>query len=184
MGLFNFFQSHEVVFEERFLIYTNDIYRTALRLTGSADDADDLTQETFLKAYEAFSQGTKVVAPKPWLFKIMRNTFINQRRSLQSRTETVSLEDIHEAQYHETPEYLFILKGLEGKLHHALQTMPIEYRLALLLCDSEGMSYAEIAEVMQCPVGTVRSRINRAREIVKDAVIESNREKKSKKAEY
>jgi RNA polymerase sigma-70 factor (ECF subfamily) len=162
----------------------DDIYRTALRLTGSKDDAEDLAQETFLKAYEAFSEGTKISSPKAWLFKIMNNTFINQCRSLRGRTESVSLDDIPEIQHFETPYDVLIFKTLQGKLHHALRAMPPEYSLALLLCDSEELSYAEIAEIMQCPVGTVRSRISRARETVMAALYENTEAMKPAKNKH
>jgi RNA polymerase sigma-70 factor (ECF subfamily) len=174
MSLLDIFKSKEKVFEERFMAYMDDIYRTALRLTGSRDDAEDLTQDTFLKAYDAFSTGAKVSHPKAWLFKIMNNTFINQRRSLQGRTESVSLDDIPEIPHTETPEDVLMLKTAGDRLSKALRSMPEEYRLALLLCDSEGLSYHEIAGIMQCPVGTVRSRISRARETVKAALCEND----------
>lgn len=174
MSLFDIFKSKELVFEEQFLIYMNDIYRTALRLTNSRDDAEDLTQDTFLKGYEAFSQGSHISHPKAWLFKIMNNTFINQCRSLQGRTESVSLNDIPEIPHSETPEDVLMLKTAGGRLSRALRSMPAEYRLALLLCDSEELSYNEIAGIMGCPVGTVRSRISRAREMVKSALYEDS----------
>ncbi|MBT9165122.1 MAG: ECF RNA polymerase sigma factor SigR [candidate division WS2 bacterium] len=175
MSILDYFKSKELIFEEKFLAYLNDIYRTALRLTQNKDDAEDLTQETFLKAYEAFSKGTKVSSPKAWLFKIMHNTFINQKTSLSGRAENISLEEIPEIQTPETPEDVLLLKTAEGRLAKAIKSMPSEYRLTLLLCDSEGLSYSEVAGVMQCPVGTVRSRLNRAREIVKNALIEDNK---------
>ena len=177
--MFNIFKSKEQVFEERFLVYMDDIYRTALRLTRSKDDAEDLAQETFLKAFEAFSQGTQVSSPKAWLFKIMNNTFINQRTSLAGRAESISLDDMPEIPHSETPEDVLMLKTAGNRLSRALRSMPEEYRLALLLCDSEELRYSEIAEIMQCPVGTVRSRISRAREMVKAAIYENTENTKS-----
>jgi len=170
MNAFDYLRNPEQIFEERFLCYIDDIYRTAVRLSNNKADADDLVQETFLKAFEAFSQGTQVSSPKAWLFKIMNNTFINQCKSLQGRAENISLDDIPEIPHPETPEDVLMLKTAGDRLSKALRSMPAEYRLALLLCDSEGLSYGEIAEIMQCPVGTVRSRISRARKMVKAAL--------------
>jgi RNA polymerase sigma-70 factor (ECF subfamily) len=100
----------------------------------------------------------------------MHNIYINQQTSLSGRAQKISLEDAPEIQTRETPEYLFLLKDAGGKLQKALNAMQPEYRYVLLLCDSEELSYSEIADILQCPVGTVRSRLSRAREIIKCAV--------------
>lgn len=172
MSFFDRFRSREQIFEENFLPYLNDIYRTSLRLTRSKDDADDLTQETFFKAYAAFSKGATITSPKAWLFKIMHNIYVNEQTSLSGRAVKIPIEEVAEIQGTETPEDIFLFKTAEEKLSKALRKMQPEYRLVLLLRDSEGLSYSEIAEIMRCPVGTVRSRLNRARETIRSAIHE------------
>ena len=167
-------------FEETFLPFLSDIYRTAFRLTSNREDAEDLTQETFIKAFRAWSKRRDVRNARAWLFRILRNTINDHYKKRTSTTPHISLNETDERALpeellqRESPEDLLLMKSAAGRLKMALQRMPIEYRMTLLLCDSEGLSYAEIARIQDCPVGTVRSRLNRARKILKDFLVDKD----------
>lgn len=160
-------------FEEIFLQYMDSVYRTAVRFVSDYDEAEDLVQEAYLKAFRGFSRSYKIDNPRAWLFKILRNCIVDYYKARTKFKDSVSIETVeHTLVESEGPERQLELKAAGGRLMKALDEMPEEYRLSLLLCDSEGFSYNEISEIMDCPVGTVRSRINRARGIVRTAVHE------------
>lgn len=162
-------------FEEEALPHLDAVYRFALRLAGSEAEADDLVQETFLRAYRAWDQYTRGTAAKSWLFTICRNVFLrrvergkrhdeiveeNVRRS-PGATDPVnplwlSVSDVD-------PEGEFFASIVDGRIIEAIQELPEEYRTAVVLSDVEGLPYAEIAELMDVPVGTVKSRLFRGR---------------------
>ncbi len=155
--------------------YMGSLYTAALRMTRNPADAEDLVQETYLKAYRAFGsfqQGTNL---KAWLYKILTNTFINSYRSRRRRPEQTELDDVEEL-------YLYRrLGGLEAvsagrsaeeevlehftdaDVKNALEELPEQFRIAVLLADVEGFSYKEIAEILDIPIGTVMSRLHRGR---------------------
>lgn len=150
------------------------LYNYALRLTGSTDDAHDLLQETYLKAYrfwDKFEQGTNLRA---WLFRIMKNTYINIYRKEVKEPDTVDYDEI-ESYYNiirdESSDDNDLQQKLFGQLldddvSKALETLPEEFRTVVILCDIEGLTYEEIAEFLQIPVGTVRSRLHRGRKLL------------------
>lgn len=170
-------------FEREALPHADALYGTALRLTRNERDAEDLLQETLLRAYRfwnRFEQGTNC---KAWLFKILTNTFINRyhkERREQELALAVAIEEqtTHEILAHEAshasrdPEGALVSRMLSDDVQRALESLPTEFRLAVLLCDLEELSYKEIADVMGCPVGTVMSRLYRGRRMLQRALHE------------
>jgi RNA polymerase sigma-70 factor (ECF subfamily) len=147
-------------FERIAVPYFNIIYNSAYRMTGNRNDAEDLVQDVFLSAYRSFHQFIEGTNCKAWLFKILKNTFINRIRKA-NREKVINFD-------FQTPQIQDIDDGLAKIVQKALNKLPEEFRMAVILCDIEGFSYQEIAEVLECPVGTVRSRINRARRFLSE----------------
>lgn len=161
-------------FEQQTLPHMEVLYNYALRMTGNRDDANDLLQETFLKAYrfwDKFEQGTNLRA---WLFRIMKNTYINLYRKESKEPDKVDYDEI-EGYYNlvrdqnsddnDLQEKMFG-QLLDDDVSKALESLPEEFRTVVILCDIEGLAYEEIAEFLQVPVGTVRSRLHRGRKLL------------------
>jgi len=156
-------------FEELALPLLNPLYNFARWLAGNGDDADDLVQETYLKslrAFQSFQRGTNFRA---WMFQILRNTFLSARTSSGARM-TVPLdadEDGPElAVAYETPETILIDSSNRKLVRSAIEKLPIHSREVIPLCDMEEMSYREIADILSIPIGTVMSRLSRARQAI------------------
>ena len=165
------------------------LYTAALRMTRNPADAEDLVQDTYLKAYrafESFQQGTNL---KAWLYRILTNTYINNYRAKKRRPEETDIDDVEQL-------YLYRrLGGLEGAqsgrsaedevLEHfteadvkdAVESLPEQFRLAVLLGDVEGFSYKEIAEILDVPIGTVMSRLHRGRRALQKRLYEFGRQR-------
>jgi RNA polymerase sigma-70 factor, ECF subfamily len=146
----------------------SELYNAARRLTGNEHDAEDLVQETYLQAFGQANQLRSLASCKVWLFRIMRNRFISLHRSGKARPELVLLEGgleeaplVVEAALH--LERSTIARFSREAIAKALGRLPEEFRTAVTMYDIEGFSYKEIAEMMGCPTGTVRSRIARGR---------------------
>lgn len=151
------------------------VYRFALRLTGTQDGAEDLVQDTFFRAYRAWDQYTPGTRCKSWLFTICRNVFLRQRERQQRHDEIVqetAQEDavslsreapVFAASKDSDPEGDFFKSIVDEEILAAIDELPHEYRIAVVLSDLEDLSYNEIAEVMEIPVGTVKSRLFRGR---------------------
>ncbi len=155
-------------FEREALVHLDTLYNVALRLTGNKSDAEDLIQETVLKAYRAWDKYEAGTNCRAWLVTIMRNTFINKFRRESRQPSTVqydSVEDtsVFEAVQDKDPEGSFFRFIVDDEVKRAIQGLPEEFRIPVVLSDIEGMSYAEIAEIMELPVGTVKSRLFRGR---------------------
>lgn len=142
------------------------LYNFAHWLTQNREETEDLVQETYLKAlkgFVSFQQGTNFRA---WMYRILRNTFLTSRTGLSVKM-TVPL-DLEEdaavlAATSETPESVLLARADQQAVHEALEQLPVQFREAILLCDMEEMSYQEIADTLGVPVGTVMSRLSRAR---------------------
>ena len=155
------------------LPYRDQLFKSALRMTRSVEDAEDLLQETYLKAYKyyaRFSEGTNF---KAWLFKIMKNTFINSYRKKKLQPPKVDFDDVHEG-LEETladkahaslddPENWLMAVEMDHEVREALVSLPHDYKMVVLLADLEGFAYKEIAEMLDIPIGTVMSRLHRGR---------------------
>jgi RNA polymerase sigma-70 factor (ECF subfamily) len=163
------------------LPYRAQLYKTALRLARSAENAEDLLQETYLKAYrhyETFRAGTNL---KAWLFRILKNTFINEYRRRQKTPALVGFTDIEEtlesalSTVHgpvtRTPEDEVVDASLDWEVKRALAELPGSFRLVVLLTDIEGHSYKETAAILSIPVGTVMSRLYRGRRLLERALL-------------
>ena len=152
-------------FERDALPLLPGMYSAAFRLTRNASDAEDLLQETFLRAYRGFHQFQEGTNLKAWLYRILTNTFINnyrkaQRQPRQSPTEQIEDWQIADAESHTSSG----LRSAEMEdVQEALPSLPEQFRVAVLLADVEGFSYKEIAEITAVPIGTVMSRLHRGR---------------------
>ncbi len=155
------------------------LYNYALRMTANPDDANDLVQETFLKAYRFWDKYEKGTNIRAWLFRIMKNSYINRYRKETKEPETVDYNDIQN--FYNTIRYESsdpndlqekIFGGLlEDDVARAIESLPEDFRTVVILCDIEGLSYEEIAEFVDCPIGTVRSRLHRGRKILREKLL-------------
>ena len=152
------------------LAYVDSLYGTALRLTRRPADAEDLVQETYLKAFRASAQFERGTNLKAWLFTILHNTFRNLRRHDVRSPVDVDSETVENAAdlvaQDQTPEQLLTRDTLDADLQAALDALPEAFRQAVWLRDVEEFSYAEIARIVGVPIGTVMSRISRGRKLL------------------
>jgi RNA polymerase sigma-70 factor (ECF subfamily) len=158
-------------FEELAMPLFPKLYNFAQWLTGDRSEAEDLVQETYLKAlkgFTSFEQGTNFRA---WMYRILRNTFLTSRTGLKTRA-TVSLDDeedpITQPATAETPESVLLATANRQAIENALEELPVKFREIVLLCDVEEMSYQELADTLAIPVGTVMSRLSRARRAMRE----------------
>ncbi len=166
-------------FEQTALVHLDFLNNIAVKITRNEDDAQDLVQETFMRAYRFFDKYEPGTNCKAWLYRILKNTFINHYRQQHRRPSEVdfeAIEETHEVQVKHTglkpgdPEESLINSMLRAEVRQALETLPADYREALFLSLVEGFSYREIAEMVGCPIGTVMSRIHRARKLMQRAL--------------
>ena len=173
-------------FDSQAMPYLDSLYNTAYRMTRSAEDAEDLVQETYFKAYkyyDKFEEGTNL---KAWLFKILKNTFINnyRRKKLEPRSvDFAEIEDSFERIVRRDnndqavdPESEFFTGVLDDDVRKALESLPYDYRMVVILADLEDFSYKEIADILDCPVGTVMSRLYRGRKLLEKALLKYARQ--------
>lgn len=157
-------------FAQEALSYVDSLYGTALRLTRRPADAEDLVQETYLKAFRASGQFERGTNLKAWLFTILHNSFRNMRRHDVRNPVEVNSETVDEAvdvvALDQNPEQLLSRATLDADLQAALDALPDAFRQAVWLRDVEEFSYAEIARMIETPIGTVMSRISRGRRLL------------------
>ncbi len=174
----NELEAKRTLFVEQAMPLLDSLYGHAMNLTRNPNDANDLVQETYLKAFgafESFEQGTNL---KAWLHRILKNTYINQYRKQQNRPFESALEELEEWQIGDaesrtasssrSAEAEAIDHLPASAVKDALQTIPEEFRMAVFLADVEGYSYQEIADIMETPTGTVMSRLHRGRRLLRD----------------
>jgi RNA polymerase sigma-70 factor (ECF subfamily) len=168
-------------FEQIALPHIDSLYGAAYRLTRNPRDAEDLVQEAMLRAYRFWDSFQKDSNCKAWLFRILTNTFINGYQKRKRRREVLNAAVaeqeatdgvlVHEnARSQQDPEKVMLSQTLSDDVSRALDALSPEFRTAVVLCDVEGFSYKEIAEIMECPVGTVMSRLYRGRRLLKKAL--------------
>ncbi|MEM9200182.1 MAG: sigma-70 family RNA polymerase sigma factor [Actinomycetota bacterium] len=151
------------------------LYSAAMRMTRNASDAEDLVQETFLKAYRAYERFEAGTNLKAWMYRILTNSYINEYRKKQRRPDETDLDDVEDLYLYRrlggaesatlsrsAEDELMELFG-EDEVKVALEDLPEHYRLPILLADVEGFAYKEIAEILDVPIGTVMSRLHRGR---------------------
>ena len=168
-------------FEAAAMPFVDGLYNTAFRMTRNAQDAEDLVQETYLKAYkyyDKFQEGTNF---KAWIFKILKNTFINSYRKKQKQppqSDFAAIEESFESLLSDRvtdktkdPEEQLLENVLDEDVQSALESLPDDYRMAVILADLEGFSYKEIAEILEVPLGTVMSRLYRGRKLLETAML-------------
>lgn len=168
------------IFEQEFLPHINAMYNFGYRLTLERDDAKDLVQDTFFKAYrfmESFQRGTNA---KAWLFRILKNSFINDYRKKTKEPSKVDYQEV-ESYYNSDDVHRPItsdlrvdsLKDMIGdEISNALNSLDVDFRTVIILCDLEGFKYEEMAKILDIPIGTVRSRLHRARQLLKEKLSE------------
>ncbi len=172
MGWLTRKKDKQQAFMEQVFVHTDGLHRYALRLTRDAQSAEDLVQDSLTKAFKAFDRLRPDTNHRAWVFTILRNSFISQRRKADRETP---LEDMDVADPDGLDEVTPLIRrddgyrhGFEDEVVHALSALSEKHRTAVVLCDVEGMTYEEVAVVMECPVGTVRSRIHHARKRLRD----------------
>jgi RNA polymerase sigma-70 factor, ECF subfamily len=168
-------------FETAALCHLDSLYATGLRMTRDPRDAEDLVQDTMLAAYRFFHRFEPGTNCKAWLFKILTNTFINKyRKRVREREvrDVIDHEDLPSlmsedvAEKSRDPEGAMQSALLSDDVKRALEGVPYDYRLAVVLCDLEEFTYKEIADIMDCPVGTVMSRLHRGRRLLQKSLRE------------
>jgi RNA polymerase sigma-70 factor, ECF subfamily len=176
-------------FADEALPHTSALYSAALRMTRNSSDAEDLVQETFLRAYRGYDSFTEGTNLRAWLYRILTNTFINWYRARQRRPAEVDVDDVEDLYLYRRlgeSEVGSAAKSAETEVlerigdevvQDALESLPETFRLAVYLADVEGFSYQEIADIMQTPIGTVMSRIHRGRKALQKSLYEHAREK-------
>jgi RNA polymerase sigma-70 factor (ECF subfamily) len=176
-------------FSELAMEYMPSLYTAALRMTRNPSDAEDLVQETYLKAYRAFNSFQEGTNLKAWLYRILTNTYINSYRAKKRRPEETDVDDLENF-------YLYRhLGGLAGavagrsaedqvldhftetEVKEAIEALPEQFRMAVLLGDVEGFSYKEIAEILDVPIGTVMSRLHRGRRALQKRLYDFGRQR-------
>ena len=167
-------------FEQLALAHLDPLFSAALRLTKNERDAEDLVQDTCMRAYRFFDKFERGTNIRAWLFKILTNTFINRyRRRVKEKTVTegAEREAVHEqfisrdaSDFAANPEEYFFDRLLSDDVLKAIDQLPIDFRMVVILADLQEFSYKEIAEILECPVGTVMSRLFRGRKLLQKAL--------------
>ncbi len=169
-------EATDAFFESEMMVHIKPLYHFAYRLTNDEDDANDLVQDTYLKAYRFITSFERGSNAKAWLFRILKNSFINNYRK---NTKEPTQIDYEEAEvFLNTGKAVWsdsidlrdkIFRSLVGdEITNALNSLPVDFKTVIILCDIEEFSYEEIAKITDIPVGTVRSRLHRARKLLKE----------------
>ena len=162
-------------FEEEIVPHLDAMYNFALRLTSDPSDAEDLVQDTIVKAFRFFSSYEKGTNAKAWLFRILKNSYINNYRKQSKKPNQVDYDEV--SSFYETIradrtdtsdlEDKMFRELVDDDISQALEELPEDFRTVVLLCDVEGFTYEEIANMLDVPIGTIRSRLHRGRNLLK-----------------
>jgi RNA polymerase sigma-70 factor (ECF subfamily) len=164
------------VFNNEFMPHIDAMYNFAYRLTLDEDDAKDLVQETYMKAYrfiKSFEEGTNA---KAWLFRILKNSFINNYRKVSKQPAKVDYQEVESYYNSDSVDANFttdlrvetVQHMIGDEITNALNALAVDFRTVIILCDLEGFTYEEMAKILDIPIGTVRSRLHRARNLLKE----------------
>ena len=165
------------IFDDEFMPHINSMYNFAFRLTMDEDDANDLVQDTYLKAFRFINSFQKGTNAKAWLFRILKNSFINDYRKKSKEPAKVDYQEVETFYNSEDAEADNITPDLRSEslsemigdeVANALNSLAVDFRTVIILCDIEGFTYEEMAKILDIPIGTVRSRLHRARNLLKD----------------
>ncbi len=171
-------------FADQAMEYMPALYAAAMRMTRNKADAEDLVQETYLKAYRAFGGFQAGTNLRAWLYRILTNTFINIYRAKKRRPEENDLDDVEDLYLYRrlggleaaaagrSAEDEVLERLTEGEVKAAVESLPEQFRMAVLLADVEGFQYKEIAEILDIPIGTVMSRLHRGRRALQKSLFE------------
>ena len=169
-------QKRQTDFEAEAVPHMDVLFNFALRTTGNGDDAHDLLQETYMKAFRFWDKYEKGSNVRAWLFRIMKNSYINRYRKETREPGMVDYGDV-ENFYDSIRDESTDTNDLQQKMYNnmlsdevtqALQSLPEDFRTVVILCDIEGLTYEEISDFLNCPIGTVRSRLHRGRKMLED----------------
>jgi RNA polymerase sigma-70 factor, ECF subfamily len=173
-------------FEREALPFMSELYAAAVRMTRNPADAEDLLQETYLRAYRAFASFQEGTNLRAWLYRILTNAFINTYRKRQREPQTVSDDELEDWYLYDrlgmdaaeaSAEATVLEKLPDEDVQDALASLPEQFRLAVLLADVEGFSYKEIAQILDIPIGTVMSRLHRGRRALEKRLWDVMRER-------
>jgi len=172
-------------FNEEIIPHLDSLYNFALRLTTDPNDAEDLVQDTIVKAYRFFSSYEKGTNAKAWLFRILKNSFINNYRKTSKKPQQVDYDEVSSfyesirAERTDTSdlERVMYRELIDDDVSKALQELPEDFRTVVLLCDVEGFTYEEIANMLDVPIGTIRSRLHRGRNLLKTQLLDYARKR-------
>jgi RNA polymerase sigma-70 factor (ECF subfamily) len=183
-GMVSLTMADQATFADQAMEHMSSLYTAALRMTRNSADAEDLVQETYLKAYRAFGTFQEGTNLKAWLYKILTNTFINRYRAKKRRPEETDLEDVEDLYLYRrlggleaatagrSAEEEVLERFTDTEVKEALESLPENFRMAVLMADVEGFSYKEIADILDIPIGTVMSRLHRGRKALQKALFE------------
>ena len=168
------------LFEQEFMPHVDSLYNFAYRLTNDEDDANDLVQETYLKAYRFFDSYEQGTNAKAWLFRILKNSFINDYRKKSKEPSKVDYDEVQSFYNSEHTEVEAtvdlrvetVQEMIGDEITVALNSLDVDFRTIIILSDLEGFKYEEMAKILDIPIGTVRSRLHRARNLLKGALSE------------
>lgn len=171
-------------FPEQAMVFADPLYAAAMRMTRNPADAEDLLQETFLKAYRGFGSFQEGTNLKAWLYRILTNTYINAYRAKRRRPEESDIEDVEDLYMYKrlgaleaaglgrSAEEEVLDRFSDDEVKGAIENLPEQFRMAVLLSDVEGFSYKEISEILDIPLGTVMSRLHRGRRALQKSLVE------------
>jgi RNA polymerase sigma-70 factor (ECF subfamily) len=166
-------------FESSQLPYRDQLFKTALRLTRSVEASEDLLQETYLRAYRHYHQFTEGTNLKAWLFRILKNSFINGYRRQKTRPQMLDFDELRDSGdgFEEVvpvasdPEQEYLGGELDHEIRDALMALPHHYRMVVLMVDLQGLSYQEVADALAVPIGTIMSRLYRGRKKIETTLL-------------
>jgi len=167
------------VFEEELLPHASAIYNFAYRLAFDEDEAKDLVQETYFKAYKFIKSFHKGTNAKAWLYRILKNNFINDYRKKSKEPAKIDYQDVENIYNSDEAQETFsgniavypFKETIGDEVSNALNALPIDFRIVIILCDLEEFTYEEMAKILDIPIGTVRSRLHRARNLLRKKLL-------------